>query len=502
MQPACWIVLQHQHQHQHQHQFRPQPRMMHQKPSLASLGSRQLTSRGCPREKLIVSVSYLPACPARFPANTVHTTLAPSTAAYKSAGEPPISHERHQRSVTPSPSAIQPQDLADPEYSYLSRVYPMSPTNRDDPTRRRRSVSAAQPQTAGMPDTSRRQLYLSAAPTHGSPDTSPLSPTIPRKEVGSGITTGLHLNKASLESARAGTTDYAAHEPSAGSPPQALAEAAGRSVPVIDLGTTVDTEVITKEAAAVLHETIVPKVHEIREEIITRDIHKHYIIHRVLPVIDVEVLPPRHFVPAADGTLVEVSADQIPGRLGHWGIVETVTKPPGASRQSEPLPFMPVAGGAPTTISTTTTTIVHTEHGAYPRTETVIRHPPTLSTAARDAGESWPMLIDPQHYAEKHGLPVTAAPIAQGTMKPLPRVGDASAAPAASTSSYPATVPTANLATAGPLLPNPGADILPRFRDYASPAIPGAFPPPVSSTAAYNTFPEPPSHPPPPPPKD
>lgn len=47
-----------------------------------------------------------------------------------------------------------------------------------------------------------------------------------------------------------------------------------------------------------VHETILPTVHHIRHEEITREIHTHDVYHRQLPIIDVQVLPARHFVPS------------------------------------------------------------------------------------------------------------------------------------------------------------------------------------------------------------
>ena len=51
---------------------------------------------------------------------------------------------------------------------------------------------------------------------------------------------------------------------------------------------------------AVVHETIVPDVHHIRFEQTTREIHHHHVHNRILPIIDVQVLSARHFVPASE----------------------------------------------------------------------------------------------------------------------------------------------------------------------------------------------------------
>ena len=67
-------------------------------------------------------------------------------------------------------------------------------------------------------------------------------------------------------------------------------------------------------SSAVVHETVHKDIHHIREERITRDIHNHDVYHRILPIVDVEVLPPRHFLPVEGGGLVEISASEVPGR--------------------------------------------------------------------------------------------------------------------------------------------------------------------------------------------
>jgi len=74
----------------------------------------------------------------------------------------------------------------------------------------------------------------------------------------------------------------------------------------------VDSE--TTQLPAAIQETRVVNTHEIVEQRITREVHNYDVVHRVLPVIDIEVLPPRHFVPSTKGdSLVEIPASQVPG---------------------------------------------------------------------------------------------------------------------------------------------------------------------------------------------
>ncbi|PMD29915.1 hypothetical protein L207DRAFT_444545 [Hyaloscypha variabilis F] len=87
---------------------------------------------------------------------------------------------------------------------------------------------------------------------------------------------------------------------------------------VVDLSNTVDTDETTKTMPAVTHEKIVPTRHEIREERITREIHTHDVFHRILPVIETEILPPKHYVPSADGKgLIEIPEHMVPGRTAN-----------------------------------------------------------------------------------------------------------------------------------------------------------------------------------------
>ncbi|KAH7355443.1 hypothetical protein BKA65DRAFT_498427 [Rhexocercosporidium sp. MPI-PUGE-AT-0058] len=104
---------------------------------------------------------------------------------------------------------------------------------------------------------------------------------------------------------------------------------------VVDLSNTVDTEVTTKTIPAVTHEHVTPIRRQIREERIIREIHTHEVRHHVLPVIDTEILPPRHYIPSSDGKgLIEILEPEVPehkltGRMnGNWSLSKT----PSSSR--------------------------------------------------------------------------------------------------------------------------------------------------------------------------
>lgn len=86
---------------------------------------------------------------------------------------------------------------------------------------------------------------------------------------------------------------------------------------VVDLTNTEDTTIHTKYAPAVTDETVHVNTHEVVQEAITRHIHTHDVYHRILPVKDVEVLRPRHFVPnpGSSGGYSEIPARDAPGGI-------------------------------------------------------------------------------------------------------------------------------------------------------------------------------------------
>ncbi|KAI9705573.1 MAG: hypothetical protein M1836_006329 [Candelina mexicana] len=155
---------------------------------------------------------------------------------------------------------------------------------------------------------------------------------------------------------------------------------------VVDLSNTVDTQVVETIAPAVVHEDVTKAVHHVREEVYTREIHTHDIYHRIQPVIDVEVLPPRHFLPVEGGGLVEVTAEEVPGRHGNWVIAETASKIPS----DEPAPRKPRHFSAAEFDETWDKKTYTTPEG-IPRTEEVWVHPPELETGAWATGQTWRM---------------------------------------------------------------------------------------------------------------
>ena len=149
--------------------------------------------------------------------------------------------------------------------------------------------------------------------------------------------------------------------------------------------------IVTNQFEALVHETVRPEVHHIREEHITREIHNHDIYHRILPIIDVEVLPPRHFLPVEGGGLVEISADEVPGRGKHWVVAETASK----ISSDQPAPRTTNRFSAREFIGSEGDSRRYITPEGYERTEDTWVHPPELEVGGRDTGQTWPMVFDP-----------------------------------------------------------------------------------------------------------
>ncbi|KAF2034975.1 hypothetical protein EK21DRAFT_97173 [Setomelanomma holmii] len=142
---------------------------------------------------------------------------------------------------------------------------------------------------------------------------------------------------------------------------------------VVDLNNTVDED---KEV------TWAPGMLGPRTRRPLKDIHK--------PVYDIEVLPPRHWIPNPDGEgLIEISADELPSRTGknrRWKIVMEEEERP--AEQTPSWRTEPDIVEGPTTM---------TEEG-FERKETTIIHPPTLQDMTDYAG-----LVQPVHFDHKTG---------------------------------------------------------------------------------------------------
>ncbi|KAF7869982.1 hypothetical protein EAF04_004766 [Stromatinia cepivora] len=185
---------------------------------------------------------------------------------------------------------------------------------------------------------------------------------------------------------------------------------------VVDLTNTVDTTVHEKVAPAVTHEYVLPTEHEVVTREITREIHQHHYYHRVLPVVDTEILPAKHYVYGDDGdTLIRIPESMVRGHTvtgsysPSWSIVQHSPAP------AEDVFDSPLFGVEPELPNTKYTThfqpnskgqiqwshvpgepvkVMEREYitaEGFPRKETWWRYPPVRATAAYEAGLTVPM---------------------------------------------------------------------------------------------------------------
>lgn len=141
---------------------------------------------------------------------------------------------------------------------------------------------------------------------------------------------------------------------------------------------------------AVQHEFVQPTVHEIYQKIITREIHKHHIYHRILPLLTTEILTAKHFIEASDGKgrLVEASNDDVRQLTGlpvrEWTVIpRSLTI--GQHRGEPQAPQLPEncsqPGHEPIEIGTEPILVdkkTHVTADGIVRTEYLWRHPPVF----------------------------------------------------------------------------------------------------------------------------
>lgn len=157
-------------------------------------------------------------------------------------------------------------------------------------------------------------------------------------------------------------------------------------------------EVLADLCVAVIHERIMPKIHHITHPAVERRIHNHQVHHRTLPVIDVQVLPAKHYAPhGPGGSLIEIGSDMLPGRQGqnqHWVVAETVSKlgsdpdglPGHGGAQNFSARHFATADGAPKS---------YAGRNGVPTTEQTWVHSPTMHEGARATGQT-----EPLHFGE------------------------------------------------------------------------------------------------------
>ncbi|KAK5746013.1 hypothetical protein LTR17_001143 [Elasticomyces elasticus] len=174
---------------------------------------------------------------------------------------------------------------------------------------------------------------------------------------------------------------------------------------IVDLSKTEDATLHERWAPAVTHEKVIQNVHYVREELITREIHNHHVFHRVLPIIDIEVLPARHFIPV-EGGYAEIAEEEIPGKSGsnaQWIIAEMVSK--GLPRSKGPI--VPERFTARRFDGKDGDYKEYTTADGIKRTETTWVHPPTYyEPGAIQSGQTYPFYIgSPDHDGLTARLP-------------------------------------------------------------------------------------------------
>lgn len=164
----------------------------------------------------------------------------------------------------------------------------------------------------------------------------------------------------------------------------------------LNLENKTDTTIHETVAPAVTHETVEVRKHEIRHEVIDREIHTHEVHHRVLPVIDVQVLPAKHYVPGPDGRLIQVPESQIPGRTAanqSWVIAETVSKT--KPDVTQPRQFTARAFG-----EADADVPEYVDADGVKQSKTTWIHPPEIETGGEKTGQTVPFYFG----TEKDGL--------------------------------------------------------------------------------------------------
>jgi hypothetical protein len=160
----------------------------------------------------------------------------------------------------------------------------------------------------------------------------------------------------------------------------------------LDFTDSIDTDVQTRYAPAVTHETVIPEVHHVKKEVVTREIHNHNVYHRILPIKDVEILPAKHFVrsPSTDN-LTEIQAPL--GREGehqNWKIVSTESD--SGWQPAAPRPFT-----ARTFENDEGMAKEYTGEDGVLRTEMTWIHPPTVQDGGKKTGQTEALFLDELH---------------------------------------------------------------------------------------------------------
>ena len=161
---------------------------------------------------------------------------------------------------------------------------------------------------------------------------------------------------------------------------------------VLKTGFTEDVDTTTETARPVIHETVKPVREHREEQHVVRDIHTHAVHHRILPIVDVQVLPTKHYIQGEDGRLTEINEDQIPTDKQNWVIAETVSR--DVTTENAPAITIPTR-----TFADKDEDINYVGKDGIPRTETTWRHAPRVQ-------HSVPGQTSAMHHVSNHGQAV------------------------------------------------------------------------------------------------
>ncbi|QDS74628.1 hypothetical protein FKW77_009102 [Venturia effusa] len=169
-----------------------------------------------------------------------------------------------------------------------------------------------------------------------------------------------------------------------------------------DFNNSEDVDFYTQYAPAVTHETVIPEIHHVEHEVLTREIHNYDIYHRILPIKDIEVLPAKHFVrDPVTGELTQIPAP--PGREvenHQWKIVAAKSDSgwqPSAPRQFTARTFKDDEGMPREYVGRDG--ILHTE--------VTWVHPPTIQDGGYETGQTEALFMnafDDQNSTGKRDL--------------------------------------------------------------------------------------------------
>jgi len=151
----------------------------------------------------------------------------------------------------------------------------------------------------------------------------------------------------------------------------------------INLTNTKETHIYETVAPAATKHLITPTMREIRTEVVTKEIHHHDVFHRILPIRHVELLPARHFMQNADGSVREIAASSVPAGAASRLVLERV-------ETREDAPYTPRKFTASTLEGFPQDYAERVDPDGVTRSHTTWIHPPRLQHMGEKTGQTVP----------------------------------------------------------------------------------------------------------------